>query len=101
MERGDRSGVARAGAGLVVKPRKLGRLEGALQEALADGRFTEAAARIAREAAALDGPVRAAELVETLGARKPGTAHTRNSEQGTSQLGNNNPSVDVPQDWNL
>ena len=73
--------VARAGAGLVVKRRKLGRLPGALREVLADRRFAEMAARIAREAAALDGPARAAELVESLGARRRGTT---------------SPSVDVP-----
>jgi UDP:flavonoid glycosyltransferase YjiC (YdhE family) len=66
--------VARAGAGLAVKRRKLGRLSGALREVLADRRFAEAAGRIAREAATLDGPARAAELVEALGAHRRGTS---------------------------
>jgi len=73
--------VVRAGAGLAVKPRKLGGLTDAVRDVLSDRRFAEAAARIAREAAALDGPVRAAELVESLVARRRGTS---------------SPSVDVP-----
>jgi UDP:flavonoid glycosyltransferase YjiC (YdhE family) len=73
--------VARARAGLAVKPRKLGKLTDALGHVLSDGRFAEAAARIAREAAALDGPATAAQLVESLGARRRGTT---------------SPSVDVP-----
>ena len=73
--------VARAGAGVVVKRRKLGRLPEALRRVLTEPRFAEAAARIEREAASLDGPARAAELVEALVARRRGTT---------------TPSVDVP-----
>jgi len=73
--------VARAGAGVVVKRRKLGRLPEALRRVLTEPGFAEAAARIEREAASLDGPARAAELVEALVARRRGTT---------------TPSVDVP-----
>jgi UDP:flavonoid glycosyltransferase YjiC (YdhE family) len=73
--------VARAGAGVVVKRRKLDMLPRALRQVLTDLRFAESAARIAQEAAGLDGPGRAAELVEALGARRQGTT---------------TPSVDVP-----
>lgn len=58
--------VARAGAGVVVKRRKLGTLPRALRDVLGDPRHKAAASRIAREAATLDGPARAAELVEGL-----------------------------------
>jgi UDP:flavonoid glycosyltransferase YjiC (YdhE family) len=73
--------VARAGAGVVVKRRKLGLLPRALRLVLNDRRYADSAARIAREAAGLDGPARAAELVESLAARSRGTS---------------TPSVDVP-----
>jgi UDP:flavonoid glycosyltransferase YjiC (YdhE family) len=59
--------VARAGAGLVVKRRKLARLGDALACVLRERRFTVAAEKVAAEAAGLDGPGRAAELVEALG----------------------------------
>ena len=58
--------VARAGAGVVVKRRKLATLGQALRAVLTDPRYKAAATRIAREAATLDGPARAAELVEAL-----------------------------------
>jgi UDP:flavonoid glycosyltransferase YjiC (YdhE family) len=73
--------VARAGAGVVLKRRKLDMLPRALQQVLTDRRFADSAARIGREAARLDGPARAAELVESLAARREGTTA---------------PSVDVP-----
>jgi UDP:flavonoid glycosyltransferase YjiC (YdhE family) len=73
--------VARAGAGVVVKRRKLDMLPRALRQVLTDRRFADSAARIAPEAAGLDGPGRAAGLVEALGARRQGTT---------------TPSVDVP-----
>ena len=65
--------VARAGAGVVVKRRKLDTLPRALQRVLNDRRFAESASRIAKEAAGLDGPARAAELVESLVTRRRGT----------------------------
>ncbi|MGZ4103653.1 MAG: glycosyltransferase [Actinomycetota bacterium] len=68
--------VARAGAGLAVRQRRLGSLGRALERVLNDRRFTDAAGRIAREAATLDGPVAAAELIEQLAGRK-GTSHPR------------------------
>ena len=58
--------VARAGAGVVVKRRKLGTLQQALREILHDPRYKAAATEIGREAAAMDGPARAAALVEAL-----------------------------------
>jgi UDP:flavonoid glycosyltransferase YjiC (YdhE family) len=73
--------VARAGAGVVVKRRKLSTLPRATRLVLSDRRFAASAGRISGEAASLDGPARAAELVESLGARRRGTTA---------------PSVDVP-----
>ena len=67
--------VARSGAGLAVKRRKLDTLPRSLGRVLNERRFADAAGRIAREAASLDGPARAAELVESLGARRRGTPH--------------------------
>ena len=66
--------VARAGAGVSVKRRKLHTLPKALSTVLADPRFTEAATRISKEAKDLDGPAKAAELVEALVARSTGTS---------------------------
>jgi len=66
--------VARAGAGLSVKRRKIGTLPDALRSVLRDGRFGEAARHVQKEAADLDGPARAAELVEDLASRKGRTA---------------------------
>jgi UDP:flavonoid glycosyltransferase YjiC (YdhE family) len=80
--------VARAGAGVVVKRRKLVRLPRALREVLSGPRYKTAAGRIAREAAALDGPARAAELVEAL-VRRGG------------MRGRATPSVDVSEGTNL
>jgi len=76
--------VARAGAGVVVKRRKLGMLTRALDLVLTEARFAGAAAAVAHEAAGLDGPARAAELVEALG-----------------RTGRAAPSVDVSEGRNL
>jgi UDP:flavonoid glycosyltransferase YjiC (YdhE family) len=73
--------VVRAGAGVSVKARKLSTLQRALGGILAEPRFAEAAARIAREASTMNGPARAAELIEGL---------------ATEQEGRNAPHVDVP-----
>jgi UDP:flavonoid glycosyltransferase YjiC (YdhE family) len=80
--------AARAGAGLVVKPRKLTTLPRALAQVLSDPRYKSSADRIAREAATLDGPARAAELVEAL-VRRGGSG------------GRAAPSVDVSEGTNL
>ncbi|HLW16796.1 MAG TPA: nucleotide disphospho-sugar-binding domain-containing protein [Actinomycetota bacterium] len=80
--------VARSGAGVVVKRRKLATLRRALQEVLSSPRYKAAADRIAREAAALDGPARAAELVEALVSR-------------AGSGGRATPSVDVSEGTNL
>lgn len=76
--------VARAGAGVVVKRRKLATLRQALQDVLTDSRYKAGASRIAREAATLDGPARGAELVE-----------------GLVSAGRAAPSVDVSEGTNL
>lgn len=76
--------VTRAGAGLTVKRRKISTLPHVLQRVLGDARFAEAARTIKEEARTLDGPARAAALVEALGAR-----------------GRTTPSVDVSKGWNL
>jgi UDP:flavonoid glycosyltransferase YjiC (YdhE family) len=80
--------VARAGAGVVVKRRKLATLPRALAQVLSDPRYRTAAGLIAREAATLDGPARAAELVEAL---------VKQGESG----GRATPSVDVSERTNL
>ena len=69
---------------MVVKRRKLGMLTRALDLVLTEARFAGAAAAVAHEAAGLDGPARAAELVEALG-----------------RTGRAAPSVDVSEGRNL
>jgi UDP:flavonoid glycosyltransferase YjiC (YdhE family) len=58
--------VERAGAGLQVRRPSPARVGRALARVLGRPSYREAARRIAREAASLDGPLRAAELVEEL-----------------------------------
>jgi UDP:flavonoid glycosyltransferase YjiC (YdhE family) len=62
--------VARAGAGLSVKRRKMKTLPDVLSRVLRDGSFTAAAQKIEEEAATLDGPDKAAELIEDLATRR-------------------------------
>jgi UDP:flavonoid glycosyltransferase YjiC (YdhE family) len=60
--------VRRAGAGISVLKPTASKIKRALRNVLKDARFAESARRIAAEAAAIDGPTRAAELVESLAA---------------------------------
>lgn len=76
--------VARAGAGVVVKRRKLSTLGRSVRAVLEDARYRQAARRIESEARSVDGPSRAAELVERL-----------------ADGGRIAPSVDVSEGWNL
>ncbi len=59
--------VQRAGAGIQVRRRKptAAPIASALRRVLGRATYTEAARRVAAEAAAIDGPERAAELIET------------------------------------
>jgi MGT family glycosyltransferase len=66
--------VRRAGAGISVLKPTANKLKRALASVLRDRRFTERARRIAAEASEIDGPARAAALVEALeaGTLEPG-----------------------------
>jgi len=66
--------VARAGAGVTVKHPTERAVLGALKAVLTEPRFADGAARLKAEAAGLDGPARAADLVEDLYRRRSGRA---------------------------
>ena len=67
--------VERAGAGISVLKPTAAKVERALRRVLEEPRFREHARRVANEAAAIDGPARAAALVEALaeGTLEPGS----------------------------
>jgi MGT family glycosyltransferase len=69
--------VVRAGAGLAVKKPTDRGVQRALRAVLTEPHFAAAARRVSAEAAGLDGPTRAAELVEDLYLRRPGRPDPR------------------------